>query len=271
MLAGIDPKKDLMTVFLNQIIPVISLGMTNFTKLGTSAYNIAKKVRTLPWFQLRLFNTYLITNSLRIDYRLGIGSLPRYFCNIFLAVIPKQHFAMILTDQRILDEIETGNILIEPFRKECLGTNSYDVHLGRYLAVYKNRELDARKHNEIEEIVMSEEGYVLQPHTLYLGVTEEYTETHKHVPFLEGKSSIGRLGIDIHATAGKGDVGYCNTWTLEISCTQPVRIYPGMPIGQLIYFNVEGDITNYYNKKKNAKYINRTVKPIESMMWKNKF
>ena len=51
----------------------------------------------------------------------------------------------------------------------------------------------------------------------YLGVTEEYTETHKHVPFLEGKSSIGRLGIDIHATAGKGDVGFCNTWTLEIS------------------------------------------------------
>ena len=106
---------------------------------------------------------------------------------------------------------------------------------------------------------------------MYLGVTEEYTETHKHVPFLEGKSSVGRLGIDIHATAGKGDVGYCNTWTLEISVSQPVRIYAGMPIGQLIYFMVEGDVKNLYNKKSNAKYNKRTIKPLESMMWKNKF
>lgn len=178
---------------------------------------------------------------------------------------------MILSDKRILEEIEKGNILIEPFRRDCLGTNSYDVHLGRYLAVYRGRELDAKRHNEIDELIIPPDGFVLHPNTLYLGVTEEYTETHRHVPFLEGKSSVGRLGVDIHATAGKGDVGYCNTWTLEISCTQPVRIYAGMPIGQLIYFTVEGDIQQYYNKKKNAKYTNRTVKPTESMMWKNKF
>ncbi|MCB0736606.1 MAG: dCTP deaminase [Bacteroidetes bacterium] len=178
---------------------------------------------------------------------------------------------MILSDQEILKEIEEGSILIEPFREECLGTNSYDVHLGKYLATYKDRVLDARKHNQIEEFVIEEEGFVLEPNTLYLGVTEEYTETHKHVPFLEGKSSVGRLGIDIHATAGKGDVGFCNTWTLEISVSQPVRIYAGMPIGQLIYFDVHGGITNYYNRKRNAKYIQRTVKPVESMMWKNAF
>jgi len=112
---------------------------------------------------------------------------------------------------------------------------------------------------------------VLQPNTLYLGVTLEYTETHAHVPFLEGKSSTGRLGIDIHATAGKGDVGFCNTWTLEISATQPVRIYAGMPIGQLIYFAVEGEIETMYNTKSNAKYSNPTTRPVESMMWKNKF
>ncbi len=178
---------------------------------------------------------------------------------------------MILSDTKILEALETGQIIIEPFQRKCLGTNSYDVHLGKYFGVYKDRVLDARKHNEIEEIEIPEEGYVIQPGTLYLGVTEEYTETHHSVPFLEGKSSVGRLGIDIHATAGKGDVGFCNTWTLEISCVQPVRIYAGMPIGQLIYFMVEGDIENYYNKKKNAKYIERTIKPVESMMWKNKF
>lgn len=178
---------------------------------------------------------------------------------------------MILTDKRILDEMEKGTILIEPYRPDCLGTNSYDVHLGRYLAVYQDHILDAKKHNLIEELVIPDDGLIIYPGTLYLGVTEEYTETHAHVPFLEGKSSVGRLGIDIHATAGKGDVGFCNTWTLEISCTQPVRIYYGMPIGQLIYFEVQGEIENYYNKKKNAKYINRTIRPVESMMFKNKF
>ncbi len=178
---------------------------------------------------------------------------------------------MILTDAKILEGIENGDIVIEPFDKSCLGTNSYDVHLGKTFAVYKDRVLDAKRHNTIDYFEIGEEGFVLEPGTLYLGVTEEYTETHAAVPFLEGKSSIGRLGIDIHATAGKGDVGFCNSWTLEISCVQPVRVYAGMPIGQLIYFLVEGDILNYYNKKKDAKYIERTTKPVESMMWKNKF
>ena len=178
---------------------------------------------------------------------------------------------MILSDKKILEGLENGEIVIEPYDRSCLGTNSYDVHLGKHLATYKDRVLDAKKHNEIIHFEIPEEGFVLQPGTLYLGVTEEYTETHASVPFLEGKSSIGRLGIDIHATAGKGDVGFCNTWTLEISVSMPVRVYAGMPIGQLIYFAVEGDIENYYNKKQNAKYINRTEKPVESMMFMNKF
>jgi dCTP deaminase len=178
---------------------------------------------------------------------------------------------MILSDKLILQEIEQGSIIIEPFKRESLGTNSYDVHLGKYLATYRNRVLDAKRHNEIDHFEIPKDGFVLQPNTLYLGVTLEYTETHKHVPFLEGKSSTGRLGIDIHATAGKGDVGFCNTWTLEISVAQPVRIYAGMPIGQLIYFVVEGEIETMYNTKSNAKYNNKTTKPVESMMWKNSF
>jgi len=176
---------------------------------------------------------------------------------------------MILSDKRILAEMEAGNILIEPFRPECLGTNSYDVHLSKYIAVYTDDILDAKAHNQVQHLEIPEEGYVLKPGELYLGATEEYTETLAHVPFLEGKSSIGRLGIDIHATAGKGDVGFCNYWTLEISCIKPVRVYAGMPVGQLIYFMVEGDIQNLYNKKVSAKYIHRSPQPQESMMWKN--
>lgn len=178
---------------------------------------------------------------------------------------------MILSDKRILEEIEKGTIIIKPYDRSQLGSNSYDVHLGKYLATYKDAELDAKKHNEITHFEIPEDGYVLHPHVFYLGVTEEYTETHAHVPFLEGKSSTGRLGIDIHATAGKGDVGFCGNWTLEISVKQPVKIYAGMPIGQLIYFPVDGEIEVRYNQKKNAKYSGQINRPVESMMWKNKF
>ena len=176
---------------------------------------------------------------------------------------------MILTDKTILNEIAKGTIKIEPYRRECLGSNSYDVHLGKYLATYVDNELDAKKHNTIRHFEIPDEGILLLPSTFYLGVTEEYTETHAHVPFLEGKSSTGRLGIDIHATAGKGDVGFCGNWTLEISVKQPVRVYAGMPIGQLIYFPVDGEIEEKYNQKKNAKYSGQPNRPVESMMWKN--
>ena len=178
---------------------------------------------------------------------------------------------MILSDKEILAQLERADIVIEPFDRKCLGTNSYDVHLSKYLAVYKEQILDAKKHNQVEELLIPPDGLELQPGRIYLGVTQEYTETHKAVPFLEGKSSIGRLGIDIHATAGKGDEGFCNTWTLEISCVQPVRVYAGMPIGQLIYFTVQGEIERLYHNKPSAKYNQRTIRPVESMMWKNKF
>ena len=178
---------------------------------------------------------------------------------------------VILSDTAILEAVEKGTIVIEPFNRDALGSNSYDVHLGKYLATYDDEILDAKKHNKAQRFEIPPEGHILLPHRIYLGVTAEYTETHAHVPFLEGKSSVGRLGIDIHATAGKGDVGFCNHWTLEISVHQPVRIYAGMPIAQLIYFHVEGDIENPYNTKKNAKYTERCPYPVESMMWRNAF
>ena len=176
---------------------------------------------------------------------------------------------MILSDKKILEEIKFKNIVIKPFDRKNLGSNSYDVHLGEWLSVYDDEILDSKKHNKITHFKIPKEGYVLLPTKLYLGVTAEYTETFEYVPFLEGKSSVGRLGIDIHATAGKGDVGFKNNWTLEISVKQPVRIYGGMPIGQLIYFKVDGIVLTPYNKKSSAKYNKKTKKPVESMMWKN--
>ena len=176
---------------------------------------------------------------------------------------------MILSDSKILEEVDRGRIVIKPFRRDCLGSNSYDVHLGRYLATYRDGALDARRANVVDEITIPDRGFVLVPGQLYLGATEEYTETHGYVPFLEGKSSVGRLGIDIHSTAGKGDVGFCNYWTLEMSVKLPVRIYRGMPIGQLIYFEISGVVAQPYATKKSAKYVQVTAHPTPSRMFLN--
>ena len=211
---------------------------------------------------------------------------------------------MILSDSRILQEREKGTIIIEPWNPKNLGSNSYDCGLSKFLAIYEPEEdsivnfdmvkrlvqntlspmntaealiqasciiLDAKRHNQVFHFDMPESGLMLYPGILYLGSTVEYTETHAHVPFIEGKSSMGRLGVDIHATAGKGDVGFCGNWTLEISVKQPVKLYPGMPVAQLIYFPVDGDVINPYNKKVGAKYSGQHGKPVDSMMWKNKF
>jgi dCTP deaminase len=178
---------------------------------------------------------------------------------------------MILSDTEILKEIYNGNIEITPFKQECLGSNSYDVHLGGKLGIYKPKILDAKKHNDIHLFDIKDEGFLLEPNTLYLGTTMEYTETLKHVPFIEGKSSTGRLGISIHATAGKGDVGFMGYWTLEITVVEPVIVYSGMPIGQLIYFETKGECFIPYHMKDSAKYSNQPNIPVESMMWKNKF
>lgn len=185
---------------------------------------------------------------------------------------------MILTDGAILEEMKQGNIVIEPFDRKCLGSNSYDVHLGKTLAVYLTRRgsfgldpvpLDAKSENQVEYFDIPDDGYILNPGQLYLGVTQEYTETRKFVPWLDGKSSIGRLGIRIHATAGRGDIGFCNHWTLEIDVVTPVRIYAGMPIGQLTYFEAFGKVLESYDKKASAKYRQRCDKPVPSYMWRN--
>jgi dCTP deaminase len=176
---------------------------------------------------------------------------------------------MILSDKAILEAIQRGELVIEPFRRGALGSNSYDVHLGRYLRVYAVPALDARRSSPTAILCIPPRGLYLVPGVLYLGVTEEYTETHTCVPFLEGKSSIGRLGIQIHATASKGDVGFRNHWTLEISVIQPVRVYPGMPIGQLIFHAVEKTVEVPYHARTNAHYTERSPLPIPSLYWKN--
>ena len=115
--------------------------------------------------------------------------------------------------------------------------------------VIRKYALDPKQDNETEDFEIPEEGYVLLPGILYLGETEEYTETYGFIPNIDGRSSTGRLGIEIHRTAGFGDVGFRGKWTLEITVTHPVVVYAGMEIGQLYYETVDGDASMEYNGK----------------------
>jgi len=123
---------------------------------------------------------------------------------------------MILVDKTILSEIDKGNIKVVPFNREYLGTNSIDLTLNPEILVYRNDVLDCKSINTTKPITIPNEGMVLMPGQLYIASTNEYTETLNAVPKLEGKSSLGRLGLFIHVTAGYGDVGFKGTWTLEL-------------------------------------------------------
>ena len=170
---------------------------------------------------------------------------------------------MILSGKEIHRRVGS-DITIEPFNKDQLGPNSYNLRLHRELVVYTEDVLDMKKKNSVTSLVIPPEGLVLEPHRLYLGRTMEYTKTDNLVPMLEGRSSIGRLGLFIHITAGFGDVGFMGYWTLEIFCVQPIRIYPDLQICQIFYHTIEGDFERY----KSNKYQNNTgIQP--SMLYKD--
>lgn len=157
----------------------------------------------------------------------------------------------------ILSGLEIENrlgkdIFIEPYNKFQLNPNSYNLRLHNELLVYENNELDMKKENKARKIIIPPEGIVLEPNKLYLGRTMEYTKTENLVPMLEGRSSVGRLGLFIHVTAGFGDVGFSGYWTLEIFCIQPIRIYAEVEICQVYYHSIEGQ----YEKYSSGKYQN---------------
>ena len=155
---------------------------------------------------------------------------------------------MILSGKEIENKLGK-EIIIEPYHRKQLNPNSYNLTLHQELLVYTDPVLDMKQINEVRSITIPPEGLVLQPGVLYLGRTAEYTATDKYVPMLEGRSSIGRLGLYIHVTAGFGDVGFCGYWTLEMHCIHPIRIYPGVEICQIFYHAIEGEYEKYTSGK----------------------
>lgn len=139
-------------------------------------------------------------------------------------------------------------IHIEPFHKNQLNPNSYNLTLADELLVYENSMLNVKRNNPVKSLRIPPKGFLLWPGKLYLGRTREYTKTRNYVPMIEGRSSIGRLGLFVHITAGFGDVGFEGYWTLEMFCVQPVKTYAGIEICQIYYHTLRGEHSLYKSK-----------------------
>ena len=140
------------------------------------------------------------------------------------------------------------DIEIDPFDTSQLNPNSYNLTLHDELMIYEEVVLDMAKANRVRRVKIPEEGLVLSPNQVYLGRTVERTVTHNLVPQVEGRSSVGRLGLFVHVTAGFGDVGFAGHWTLEMFAVQPVRIYAGVSICQIYYHELTGKVEEYCSK-----------------------
>ncbi|NRA42705.1 MAG: dCTP deaminase [Pseudomonadales bacterium] len=155
---------------------------------------------------------------------------------------------MILSGKEIAARMGS-NIIIDPFDPQKINPNSYNLTLHNELLVYQQSPLDMRVDNPCESLIIPDEGLLLEPNRLYLGRTCEFTATENLVPMLEGRSSVGRLGLFVHVTAGFGDVGFKGYWTLEIFCVQAIRIYAFVEICQIYYHTLAGDYSAYNSGK----------------------
>lgn len=205
---------------------------------------------------------------------------------------------MILSGNKIAAEVAAGNISITPFDPSQVNPASYDILLGDQVAVYKgtcyiphfggphrprNEEdgtgllpwktnediFDSKEPLEVERWTIPEKGWVLKPGIGYLMHTVERVMTEKYVPIIDGKSSIGRIFVKIHETAGYGDPGFDGQLTLEVTSQFPIRVYPGMKFGQLRFHHVDGEITSY---AKRGSYTGEAADgPVPSKAWKSAF
>lgn len=161
----------------------------------------------------------------------------------------------ILTGDFIKKAVKAGQIFIDPFNEDRVGPNSYDLALGSKLLRYRSgfekldKPLNVKVDNPVYEIEIPEHGFILRPGKLYLGHTIEKCGSDHYVCCLEGRSSVGRLGIQVHQTAGFGDLGFKQQWTLEITVVDSIMVFPRMKICQAMFYTVYGDIKKLYKGK----------------------
>lgn len=159
----------------------------------------------------------------------------------------------ILLKKEIHENFTSKRIVIEPFCEQQLGPNSYDVCLGSLLTVYTTSPLDPLLDNPTHTFEIPPDGFTLQPGILYLGSTVEVIGSDYFIPMYEGRSSMARLGVQSHISAGFGDIGFISQWTLEITVVRPVVVRPGMKIGQ-VYFHRVDEQSNVPENRYNGKY-----------------
>jgi dCTP deaminase len=185
---------------------------------------------------------------------------------------------MILSDKTIKEKIKSGHIVIKPFSEEFLQPASYDLHLDKYFLVFnkeniavvdvKDKPKDLMREIEVDE----KEGFIIHPGEFVLANVKEITGVDGgHVGRLEGKSSLGRLGLIVHATAGFLDPGNKLRLTLELANVSPIpiRIYPNMKIAQIAFETLDRECERPYGSKAlNSKY-SGDLKVKGSEMWRN--
>lgn len=188
----------------------------------------------------------------------------------------------ILSNLKILEAIKLGDIQIDPFNEAQVNITSYDLTLGSEISVYEpwveqhlrpprtppygqpftllpgkldgsdlvsaNKTLDSKTEPKVRRFTIQESGFILRPGIGYLMHTRERIHTVKYNPILDGKSSIGRLFIQVHATAGYGDPGFDGQYTLEVIVQHPIVIYAGMRFCQIRFHTIEGELGTTYDQ-----------------------
>ncbi len=178
---------------------------------------------------------------------------------------------------RVIADNKMNYIDVDPYDESLVGPNSIDLRIGNELLVYDgpvrqfdeykdddpqvraehpvyadgSRPLDMRKDNPTLSLVIPETGIILRPGILYLGRTVEIIGSNAFVPIVEGRSSVGRLGVHVHVTAGFCDLGFRGTITLEIHVIHHVRIYPSLPLCQAYFLEPRGEIELYKGRYQN--------------------
>lgn len=152
---------------------------------------------------------------------------------------------MILTGDEILIEREKGHLTLEPFSAHQINPNSYNYRLAPQIKIFMGDVLDPSEPGEWQSFWIPEEGYILEPHKLYLGSTVEEIGSSYFVASLIGRSSLGRLGMFLQASADLGNLGATHCWTLEIKAVQKLKIYPYMFAGQVSFWKPKGEVRLY--------------------------
>ncbi|WP_431120931.1 dCTP deaminase [Variovorax paradoxus] len=159
---------------------------------------------------------------------------------------------MILTGTEISRRVHNGDITIAPFLSKNVNPNSYNFRLAADMKVYQEGVIDIKEEKPTDDIHIGPEGFVLEPMRLYLATTMETMGSTKFVPTYAARSSIARLGMFINLSASLGDIGFVGKWTIQLLAINRIRVYAGMDIGQMMFWDVQGDIDLYDGKYQGA-------------------